>query len=113
MKTFRLLLLTMLITTACLANTRDWKNAMIINVSETDISGASRSDKNIMHYTIETDDMVYYLDYSYKPGAHSNNRAPNIAVNVEMKIAVEGKTAYILDDTGAEVKLHVKKKAKK
>ena len=110
MKKFRLLLLTMLAATASLANTREWKTARVVDASETDVSGEVRGKRNIMHYTIETDDMIYFVDYTYKAGQHSNNRAPNIAVNVLTKIAVEGKHAYILDVTGREVKLHIVKK---
>lgn len=110
MKKFRLLMLTMLVATTSLANTREWKTARIVDASETDVSGGMQGKKNIMHYTIETDEMIYFVDYIYKPGQHSNNRAPDIAVNVVTKIAIEGKHAYILDVTGREVKLHVVKK---
>ncbi len=110
MKKFRLLLLTMLAATASLANTREWKTARVVDASETDVSGEVRGKRNIMHYTIETPDMIYFVDYTYKPGQHSNNRAPSIAVNVLTKIAVEGKHAYILDVTGREVKLRIVKK---
>jgi hypothetical protein len=34
-------------------------------------------------------------------------------VNAKTKIAIEGKDAYILDDTGKEVKLPILKKTKK
>jgi hypothetical protein len=113
MKRLWLLLLTVSIATASLANTRAWKSAIVINVSETDVSGGIRRDANTLHYTIETDDMIYFVDYTYKPGQHDKSGAPNVAVNVETKIAVEGKSAYILDDTGKEVRLHVVKKTKK
>ncbi len=113
MKKFRLLILTMLAATASLANTRQWKTASVVDASETDISGELRGKRNIMHYTIETDDMIYFVDYTYKPGQHSNSRAPDIAVNVLTKIAIEGRHAYILDVSGKEVKLHVVKKTTK
>jgi hypothetical protein len=113
MKKFRLLMLTMLATTATLANTREWKIAMVVDASETDVSGEVRGKRTIMHYTMETDDMIYLVEYTYKPGQQSNNRAPDIAVNVQTKIAIEGKHAYILDVTGKEVKLHLVKKTTK
>jgi hypothetical protein len=113
MKKFRLLMLTMLATTATLANTREWKIAMVVDASETDVSGEVRGKRNIMHYTMETDDMIYLVEYTYKPGQHNNNHAPDIAVNVQTKIAIEGKHAYILDVTGKEVKLHIVKKTTK
>ncbi len=113
MRKFPILAVMLLFATACVANTRPYKDAIVINVSETDISGAARSDKNVMHYTVETADMLYFLDYAYSPAGHNNNHPPNLAISVPVKMAVEGKSAYILDSTGAEVKLHVTKKTKK
>lgn len=113
MKKFGLLLLTMLIATACLAKTRNWKPAAVIGISETALSGPLVRASNILHYTIETDDMVFFLDYSYHPDQHSKNSPPGVAVNSVTKIAVEGKHAYILDNSGSEVKMHIVKKMKK
>jgi hypothetical protein len=114
------LLLLFLAATVGEAKTRDWKDAKVTDVSETIVSTASWGDTNIRHYTIETDDMVYVLDYAYNPavkapwpGQHSKNRAPDVTVNSKTKIAIEGKDAYILDDTGREVKLPIAKKTKK
>ena len=69
--------------------------------------------KNTMHYTVETDDMVYFIDYTYQPGEHKNGKPPDIGGNTVTKIAVEGKHAYVLDATGQEIKLKVVKKTKK
>jgi hypothetical protein len=113
MKKFTLLLFTMLLATASLANTRDWKAARVVDSSETDVSGEARGEKNTMHYTIETDDMLYFVDYAYKPGHHGESGPPNIAVNVQTKIAIEGKHAYILDVAGGEVKMRIVKTTKK
>ncbi|MGB7434086.1 MAG: hypothetical protein WBR26_12490 [Candidatus Acidiferrum sp.] len=113
MKMFRLLVLTMCIATACVAGTRDWKEARVIDTSETDVTGDVRGQKNTVHYTIETQDMVYFVDFVYKPTQHSGNHAPDIAVNVLTKIAIDGRHAYVLDATGKEVKLHIVKKTKK
>ena len=112
MKRFRLLLLVLLAATASLASTRDWKPARVVNDSETDVTGEMRAEKITMHYTIETDDMVYFVDYSFKPG-QKNSHPPSITANVETKIAIEGKSAYILDATGQELKMHIVKKTAK
>ena len=113
MRKIRLLVLVILAASACLANTRDWKPAVVISTSETDVSGELRVPKNTLHYTIETEDMVYFVDYAYKPVHGSDTGAPDIAVNVETKIAVEGKHAYILDTKGREVKVRIVKKTPK
>lgn len=73
-------LLLILVSTACWAKPRAWKVATVKDVSETVVSEAAWGDTNIMHYTIETDDMIYVLDYAYNPaakapwpGQHSKN----------------------------------------
>lgn len=108
-----LLLTAMLLATACLANTRNWKAARVIDSTETEQTGGFKGDTNTLHYTIETDDAVYFVDYAYKPGQRGGSGAPDISVNITTKIAVEGKTAYILDVNGREVKLRVTKKTAK
>ncbi len=95
------------------AKSRDWKTARVINSSESAVSWVVSGQKNTMHYTIETDDMVYFVDYSYKPGEKKNGKAPDIGMNIVTKIAVEGKQAYVMDANGKEVKLRVVKKNEK
>jgi hypothetical protein len=113
MKKFRLLMMLLMVATASLAKTREWKTAKIQDSSETDVSGKMWHEKKTLYYTIETDDMIYFVEYSYKPGEHSDSGAPNIAVTELTKIAIEGRHAYILDVTGREVKLHIVRKTAK
>lgn len=113
MKKLRLLTLTLLLATMSQAKTRDWKTAKIEVASETDVSWKLFGEKTTMHYTIETADMIYFADYTYKPGQHSDGQAPNISVNSLTKIAIEGRHAYLLDVAGKEVKLHISRKTKK
>ena len=115
-----LLLVTIWITSVSFAKTREWKEAKVTDVSETIVAAAAWGDTNIRHYTVETDEMIYVLDYAYNPavkapwpGQHSKNRAPDVTVNAKTKIAIEGKDAYIIDDSGREVKLPIGKKTKK
>jgi hypothetical protein len=113
MKKFMLLVLTMLIATASMAKTRDWKIATVVITSETDVSWPLFGAKNTMHYTVETSDMIYFAEYAYKPDQHNNSRGPTLTLNVPTKVAIEGRHAYMLDVTGKEVKLHIVKKIKK
>lgn len=119
MRKLRLLMLTMMVgaaivaASAMVAEARQWKSARVVDTSETDVLGEVRGPKNTLHYTIETDDMIYFVNYSYKPSKHGQSGAPDIAVNVQTKIAIEGRHAYILDVTGREVKLHIVKKSKR
>src|ERR1700674_5774864 len=112
MKKLGMLMVALLAASGCLAGARNWKEGKIEATSETDVAWKVWGQKNTLHYTIETEDMVYFADYTYKPGAHGDSHGPNIAVNVLTKIAIEGRHAYILDVAGKEVKLHITKKMK-
>jgi hypothetical protein len=112
MKPFRLLFLILLAATATLANNRNWKPARVIDASETDVSSDVHGEKHTMHYTVQTEDNFYFLDYTYKPSQHESH-PPNLAVNVLTKIAIEGKHAYILDANDKELKLQIVKKPTK
>jgi hypothetical protein len=113
MKKLRLLLLTLLVATTSLANTRDWKAGKIDLTSETKVSSKFMGEKSTMHYTIETENMIYFAEYTYKPGHHGDSEPPHILLVEPTKIAIAGKTAYVLDVAGKEVKLHIVKKTKK
>ncbi len=113
MNKLSLLVLVLLVATASLAKTRDWKTAKIEATSETDVSSKLMGEKDTMHYTIETETMIYFADYSFTPGPNSDAHTRGIPVNAITKIAIEGKHAYVLDVNGKEVKLHIVRKVKK
>ena len=112
MKKLGLLMVAMMLANVPLAGARNWKDGKIEATSETDVAWKVWGQKNTLHYTIETEDMVYFAEFTYKPGTHGDNHAPNIAANALTKIAIEGRHAYILDVAGKEVKLHITKKMK-
>ncbi|MGB2592529.1 MAG: hypothetical protein WBG02_04925 [Candidatus Acidiferrum sp.] len=110
----RLLMLTLLVATSSLAATRHWKTAEIELTSESNVSWKLWGEKTTIHYTIETDNMVYFAEYTFKPGQHNDGRPPQIELGTSAKVAIEGSHAYVLDVTGKEVKLHnVRKIGKK
>lgn len=120
MKKSGLLLLTMLMLTATQANAREWKAATVISSSETIISGPLLRHSTILHYIVETEDLILNLDYSFQPsgkeptpGQHDKNSPPGLAINTVTKISIGSRHAYILDNTGSEVKMHIVKKIKK
>jgi hypothetical protein len=113
MRKLSLLVLTLLVAAVSLAKTRDWKTAKIEATSETDVSSKLLGEKNTMHYTIETETMIYFADYTYKPGPNTESNTRSIPVNAITKIAIEGKHGYVLDVNGKEVKLHIVRKVKK
>jgi hypothetical protein len=113
MKKLSLLMLTFLVATVSLAKTRDWKIAKIEASSESDVSWKLFGEKNTIHYTIETENMIYFADYTYTPGPNTDNHARDIPVNAITKIAIEGRHAYVLDVNGKEVKMHIVRKTAK
>ncbi|MGC1617594.1 MAG: hypothetical protein WA765_03805 [Candidatus Acidiferrum sp.] len=113
MKKLRFLTLTLLFAASSLAATRHWKTGEVEASSETSVSSKLLGEKNTIHYTIETEDMIYFADYAYKPSQHRDGHAPEIELSVPSKIAVEGRHIYVLDVTGKEVKLHIVRKTAK
>jgi hypothetical protein len=113
MKRLMLLMLTVLIVTVPLAKSREWQTGTIALTSENDVSWPLWGEKDTLHYTIETSAMIYFAEYTYKPGQHNNSHGPNIALNMPTRIAIEGKHAYTLDANGREVKLHIVRKTAK
>ena len=112
MKKLSLFTLMLLVLTAPPAISRQWKMAKVELTSETDVSSKLLGEKNTIHYTIETEDIIYFADYTFKPG-HSNSHGPDITANEFSKVAIEGRHAYVLDATGKEVKLHISRKLSK
>jgi hypothetical protein len=113
MQKLNILFVTLLLTATAPAKTRDWKAGKIEISSETNVSWKLWGQKDTVHYTIETEDMLYFAEFTFKPGQHSDSHAPNIVVNEPTKIAIEGSHAYVLDVAGKEVKLHITRKTKK
>jgi hypothetical protein len=112
MKNLSLITLVLLVLAVSPANSRQWKMAKVELTSETDVSSKLLGEKNTVHFTIETEDMIYFAEYTFKPG-HSNSHIPDVTANTFSKIAIEGRHAYLLDATGKEVKLHISRKLSK
>jgi len=111
MKKLRFLILMLFFATSSLA-ARRWTTAEIELTSETTVSWKLWGAKTTDHYTIETNNMIYFAEYTFKPGEHNGHR-PEIEMSVPAKVAIEGSHAYVLDVTGKEVKLHIVRKTKK
>jgi len=99
---------------------KDWQTAVVIGTSETQVSSPMmREPKNIVHYTVETKEFLLLCDYTYHPSKKQDepdqpgkNSPPNIALGEEIKLAISGHSAYLVDVHGNEVKMHIKKKSK-
>ncbi len=116
----KLALAFLLFSVGWITEARDWQTAVVIGTSETQVtSPMMREPKNVVHYTVETKDFLFQLDYAYHPSKKTDdpdqpgkNTPPSIALGEEIKLALSGHTAYLLDIHGKEVKMHVKKKSK-
>ena len=102
----------MLALSAGIANARQWKVASILGVSESNVSGPLIRETHTMHYTVETEDMLLLLEYSFHPSAGKKG-PPSVTVGGMTKIDVGGRHAYLMDTNGNEVKMHIVKKTKK
>ena len=106
--------------TAGLVAARDWKPGAIIGMSQTTVtSPMMHLPKIVLHYTVVTDELTLLLDYTYHPSAKPNepaepgkNSPPSVALAGTTKVAVEGHHAYVLDISGKEIKMAIKKKTK-
>ena len=119
MKKFAVVL-SVLLAAAGLAAAKEWKSATIIGVSQTTVTSPMMHEpKIIMHYTVSTDALTLFLDYTYHPPTKPNepeqpgkNSPPSVPLGEPTKIAIEGHHAYFLDASGKEVKMDIKKKMK-
>jgi hypothetical protein len=106
--------------TAGLAQAKDWKPGAVVGMSQTTLTGPMMHlPKIVMHYTVVTDELTLSLDYTYHPPGKSNepeepgkNSPPSVPLTGTTKVAVEGHHAYVLDISGKEVKMTIKKKTK-
>ncbi len=106
--------------TAGLAQAKDWKPGAVVGMSQTTVtSPMMHLPKIVMHYTVVTDELTLLLDFTYHPPAKSNeskepgkNSAPSVPLTGTTKVAVEGRHAYVLDISGKEIKMAIKKKTK-
>jgi len=119
-KSFALVFLLLAVGWTGFAEARDWQTAVVIGTSETQVTGpVMREPKTIVHYTVETREFLLLCDYTYRPSKKQDesdqpgkNSPPNIALGEEIKLAISGHTAYLIDVHGNEVKMHIKKKSK-
>ena len=118
----RIILCVALLFSVCLfaaPKSRNWQDAVLVDIrSTTDNNGVAVVPIGTMIYgvpirrvdtylRVETADMKYLL-YS-KP----HKKPLNLTIHGKTKIAIEGTTAYLLDDGGKELKLPIVQKAVK
>ena len=105
---------------ARLAQAKDWKPGSVIGMSQTTVtSPMMHLPKIVLHYTVVTDELTLFLDYTFHPPAKPNEpeepgktSPPSVELGGTTKVAVEGHHAYVLDIAGKEIKMAIKKKTK-
>jgi hypothetical protein len=56
------------------------------------------------YYCITVGNLTYVIVNSWSVGFHSPKAPLNVTLNGKVKIAIEGKDAYVLDEQGKEIK---------
>ena len=104
-----------------LGNTRQWKDAKVIDITS-DTGGAAAASTgtlsvavpiNRTFYWVQTADTTYVLGPAITPCGRVFRRCPyllNVTLHGKTKIAIDGKNAHILDDEGKDEKIPIAEK---
>jgi hypothetical protein len=103
----------LLCSSVAVANTRQWKDAKVANITSeaggtvaAPIAGTMvRVPITKTFYWIETDDTTYVLG-----PAITKSQILNVTLYGKTKIAIDGKNAHILDDEGKDRKVPIAEK---
>ena len=107
------LLFLLLFSSIALANTRQWKDAKVVNITSSGAGTVSapvgtmtvRVPITRTFYWIETDDTTFVLG-----PAITKRQLLNVTLYGKTKIAVDGRNAHILDDDGKDKKIQIAEK---
>jgi hypothetical protein len=72
--------------------------------SRTDAETVSRYHIKRAYYWIKAGNITYVLVNSWAVGFHAAKAPLNLTVNGKVKIFIEGQNAFVLDDSGMEIK---------
>ena len=107
------LIFVVLCVSAALASNRQWKDAKVINITSEN-GGAVAAPIGTMivgvpitktFYWIQTDDITYVLG-----PAITRRQLLNVTLYGKTKIALDGRSAHVLDDDGKDRKLPISQK---
>jgi hypothetical protein len=96
---------------ALAAKEREWQDGTLVNITS-DAPGAtdpaaetvSRYHIKRAYYWIRAGNITYVLVNSWAVGFHAAKAPLNLTVNGKVKIFIEGQNAFVLDDSGKEIK---------
>lgn len=110
----RCVLCILLASTSLIAKDRNWKTAELVRISSSS-SGAAVAPVGTMlvgvpltttYYWMKTDAVTYVLVFN----PMNQWKSPDLVLHGKTKIAVSGKTAYFIQDSGKEAHLPVAEK---
>jgi len=98
-------------TPATAGKKHDWQDGTLVDITD-DAPGATQPGAETAwgyhikraYYWIRVGSMTYVLVNSWAVGFHSPKAPLNLTLNGKVKVAVEGKNVFLLDDAGKEVK---------
>ncbi len=92
------------------AKQHEWRDGIVTNITS-EAPGATppaaetvfRYRMQRAYYWITTGNITYVLVNAWSVGFHSPKAPLNVTLNGKVKIAIEGKNAWILDDSGKQI----------
>jgi len=93
------------------AQPHQWRDGTLIKITDDAPGVASNAPETVYRYQIrrayywvKVGDMTYVFVNAWSVGFHSPKAPLNVTLNGKVKIAIEKQNAYILDDSGKEIK---------
>ncbi len=93
------------------AQPSQWQDGTLVKITDDAPGVASNAPETVYRYQIrrayywvKVGDMTYVFVNSWSVGFHSPKAPLNVTLNGKVKIAIEKQNAYVLDDSGKEIK---------
>jgi hypothetical protein len=90
---------------------REWRDGIVTKITSEAPGATPPAAETVFRYQIQrwyywitTGNITYVLVNSWSVGFHAPKAPLKVTLNGKVKIAVEGKNAYILDDAGKQIK---------
>ncbi|HKO05161.1 MAG TPA: hypothetical protein VJW51_10445 [Candidatus Acidoferrales bacterium] len=95
---------------AAAAKKHDWQEGTLVDITSEAPGATAPAAETVAgykikraYYWIKVENITYVLVNSWSVGFHAPKAPLNVTLNGKIKIAVEGKNVFILDDAGKEI----------
>jgi hypothetical protein len=92
------------------AKKHEWQDGIVVNITSEAPGATAPGAETVFgyqikraYYWIKVGKITYVLANSWSVGFHSPKAPLNVTLNGKIKIAVEGRNGFILDDGGKEI----------